>query len=266
MRYIAVKVAYTGEGFNGSQRQPYLRTVEGEIIRDLCLVCNIRPDTVDLRMAGRTDRGVNALGNVAVFNTDFGDIPTLLKALNANSERIFYRGYAEVPDDFNPRFADWREYEYILPSRGLDMDLVRKCASMFVGEHDFLRFCRPDGKPTVNTIDSITVTEGDGFIVLEFKARYYLWNMIRRISAAIYTVGAGKADISKVADALAGKEINFGLARADALTLTDTVYPDVEFNMVMGKTFFYRTDEETFRIKLRDRYYTALTGGHDERS
>lgn len=262
MRYVAVKIAYTGEGFNGSQSQPHLRTVEGDIMRDLCEVCQISPVDVELRMAGRTDKGVNALGNVAVFNSDFTDLPTLLKALNANSERVFYRGYAEVGDDFNPRFADWREYEYVLPARGLDMDLVEECAGLFVGEHDFIRFCRPDGKDTVTKIDSIKVETDGKTVVLRFKARYFLWNMIRRISAAIVTVGRGKAEISKVIDALNGEEINFGLARADALTLTDTVYPDVDFIMVDGRTFSYRTDEETFRIGLRSRYYSSLLEGH----
>lgn len=266
MRYIAVKVAYTGDGFNGSQRQPYLRTVEGDMVYDICAVCGVRADNVELRMAGRTDKGVNALGNVAVFNTDFEDFPTLLKALNANSTRVFYRGFAEVDESFNPRFADWREYEYVLPGKGLDMHRVRKCASLFVGEHDFLRFCRPDGKPTVASVDSVDVLEEDGCVILRFRARYFLWNMVRRISAAVFTVGRGRAELSDVEDALAGREINFGLARADALTLTDTVYPDVEFTMVDGTSFSGRSEEEELRIKLRNRFYSGLREGHDERS
>lgn len=258
MRYLAVKVAYTGEGFNGSQRQPYLRTVEGEIIYDLCTVLHIRPEKIDLHMAGRTDKGVNALGNVAVFNTDFEDPVVLLKALNANSERVFYRSYFETDETFNPRFADWRIYEYSIPNRNIDPKAVKECAELFVGEHDFLRFCRPDGKPTVTTIESIYVREEEGVMILSFKARYYLWNMIRRISAAIITVGRGRATPEDVKAALAGKEVNFGLARADALTLADTVYLDREFIPVDPYQFSYRTNEEDFRIALRRRYYNGL--------
>lgn len=260
MRYIAVKVAYTGEGFNGSQRQPDLHTVEGEITYDLCMILHIRPEEIDLHMAGRTDKGVNALGNVAVFNTDFEDIPTLLKALNSNSERIFYRSYAIVDENFKPRFADWRKYEYTIPKKRMDIKLVRECAELFIGEHDFLRFCRPDGKPTITTIDSITIKETKETIILEFTARYYLWNMIRRISAAIIKVGRGRSDLNDVRAALEGKEVTFGLARADALTLTDTIYLDLEFLPADATYYSYRTDEERFCIELRDRFYKYLEG------
>lgn len=265
MRYIAAKVAYTGEGFNGSQRQPYLRTVEGEIIYDLCTVLHVDPIDIDLHMAGRTDKGVNALGNVAVFNTDFEDVPTLMKALNANSERIFYRSYTIVDETFNPRFADWRVYAYTIPKKRMDLERMKECAQLFVGEHDFIRFCRPDGKPTTAKIDSIDVIEKEQTIVLRFTARFYLWNMVRRISAAIITLGRGKAELNDVISALEGKEINFGLARADALTLEDTIYVELAFTSVDPRTYSYRTDEETFCIGLRDGFYKALEED-DERS
>ena len=169
MKYLAVKVAYDGARFSGSQRQPDLRTVESDIMRDICLVLQVPPEDVDLRMAGRTDKGVNALGNLAVFNADY-DPETLLKAMNANSYSIFYRAWAEVDEDFNPRFADRRIYEYCFPDKDMDLDLARECASMFVGEHDFKRFCRPDGKPTTAKIDSIEVIKDGGIVVLRFTA------------------------------------------------------------------------------------------------
>ncbi len=258
MRYVAVKVAYIGEGFNGSQRQPNLHTVEGEIIRDLCMILHVRPEDVDLHMAGRTDKGVNALGNVAVFNTDFEDIESLMKALNANSERIFYRSYAIVEKEFNPRFADWRIYRYVIPKKNIDVQLTRECAALFIGTHDFIRFCRPDGKPTTDTIESIDVEELERYIVLTFTARYYLWNMIRRISAAIITIGRGKATLNDVIDALHGKDVNFGLARADALTLLDTVYENLDFKPVNRDTFVYRKDAEDFKTDLRTNFYKGL--------
>lgn len=258
MKNIAVKVAYRGSGFNGSQRQPYLRTVEGDIIYDLYTVLHKHPSEIDLHMAGRTDRGVNALGNVALFKTDFEDVPTLMKALNANSETIFYRSWAEVADDFNPRFADWRIYEYAIPGKNMDIKRVRECASLFEGEHDFIRFCRPEGKPTVTTIESVEVISEGNNIILRFKARYYLWNMIRRMSAAIMSAGRGKSELSDIRDALNGKEINFGLARADALVLTDTIYEEIEFTPVNTHTYSYRTEEEMFCQELNGRFLEGL--------
>lgn len=258
MKRVAVKIAYLGAGFNGSQRQPCLHTVESEIIGDICEVLRIRPDSVELCMAGRTDKGVNALGNVAVFNTGFEDVPTLVKALNSKSRRIFYRGYALVGEDFNPRFAELRIYEYVFPRKGMDPGLVRACCELFVGEHDFKRFCRPDGKPTVATVDSVSVEERGRNLVLTFKARYFLWNMIRRIAAAVMTVGSGSATLDDVRDALEGREINFGLARADALTLVDTLYPDLEFVPAERKPCAQRVGGERFNLDLRDRFYTSL--------
>ncbi len=257
---IAVKVAYRGAGFNGSQRQPQLRTAEGEIVRDICEVLRIRPAEVDLLMAGRTDKGVNALGNVAVFAVDFDDAPTLIRALNAKSRRIYYRGYAPVDAGFNPRFAERRVYEYVLPKAGLDVDLVRRCCDLFSGEHDFRRFCRPDGRTTVASIESIDVTEDERNLILTFRARYFLWNMIRRIAAAVATVGLGHAGLDDVQAALDGADVNFGLARADALTLVDTVYPGLEFIPADGRPFRQRLEQARFSLDLEDRFHRQLEG------
>ena len=69
MKRVAVRFAYLGDGFSGSQIQPEVRTVEGEMRTALHKVCGLDDDRLDLRIASRTDRGVNALGNVAVFYT-----------------------------------------------------------------------------------------------------------------------------------------------------------------------------------------------------
>ena len=177
MKRVAVRFAYLGDGFSGSQIQPEVRTVEGEMRAALHKVCGLDDDRLDLRIASRTDRGVNALGNVAVFNTGIEDPDTLLRALNAVSDGIFYTAYAEVDGDFNPRHASARSYRYVIPSEGLDIDLARECAKLFIGEHDFVRFCRPDGKPTVATVDSIDVSAEGETIVLTYRARFFLWNL-----------------------------------------------------------------------------------------
>ena len=73
MRRIAVRFAYLGDGFSGSQMQPGARTVEGEMRSALLRVCHLEGDDLGLSIASRTDKGVNALGNVAAFNTGFED-------------------------------------------------------------------------------------------------------------------------------------------------------------------------------------------------
>jgi pseudouridylate synthase I len=255
---VAIKIAYLGDDFYGSQIQPDMKTVEGDVLSDLMKICDIEEDAIDLRLASRTDRGVNALGNVAVLNSDINDPDILLKALNSVSKSIFYRSFAVVDETFNPRHAALRKYKYITPSKGLDIERMRSCAQLFVGEHDFVRFCRSEGKPTTITIDDISVTADEHLVTLDFSARYYLWNMVRRISAALISVGRGDSEIADVRSALEGQDLTFGLARADALTLTDIAYPNLDFIIPSKNMMVQRIDEENFRICMKNRFFESL--------
>lgn len=258
MRRVAVRFAYLGEGFSGSQIQPGARTVEGEMRVALDKVCGLDDSDLDLRIASRTDKGVNALGNVAVFRTGIEDPETLLRALNAVSDGVFYTAFAEVDEDFNPRHASSREYRYVLPSKDLDVDLARECAGLFVGEHDFARFCRPDGKPTVVTVDSIDVSTEGETVVLTYRARFFLWNMVRRTAAAIRAVASGHSTLDDVRSALDGNDVNFGIARADALTLTSVDYEGLTFTPSHSHVLSEKVGECAFSSDLRRGFYTAL--------
>ena len=158
----------------------------------------------------------------------------------------------------NIRHASRRRYRYILPYDGRDMDLARGCAEMFIGEHDFLRFCRPDGKPTTLTIESIDVERVDDTVILEFEAKYFLWNMIRRISAAIDRVSRGKSELDQVRRALDGEDITFGVARPDALTLVDVMYDWLSFEPCTAPIIGSRRDDHIFGCDLRRDFYRSL--------
>jgi tRNA pseudouridine38-40 synthase len=254
----AVKIAYIGGNFSGSQIQPGYRTVEGDVLSDLRAITKMSDEEIDLKLASRTDKGVNSLGNVAVFNTGIGDPGILLKALNAVSKDVFYRSIAFVEKDFNPRFADMRAYRYVLPSGGMDIPAMRRCAELFIGEHDFLRFCKPEGKPTTLVLNSVDVREEESMVILDFSARYFLWNMIRRIAAAVISVGRGDSSLSDVKNALEGKDVTFGLARPDALTLLDVFYKDVDFIVPSADLFDRRVEEEMFKDRLKNMFFTSL--------
>ena len=257
MKRLAVKIAYLGDGFTGSQIQPSSRTVEGEVLENLKLITKLDAETLDLRFSSRTDKGVNALGNAISFHTELeGHI--VLKALNSVSDGVFYRSFCEIDEDMNIRHASRRRYRYILPYDGRNMDLARECAEMFIGEHDFLRFCRPDGKPTTLTIESIDVERVDDTVILEFEARYFLWNMIRRISAAIDKVSRGKAELDQVRRALDGEDITFGVARPDALTLVDVMYDWLSFEPCTAPVIGSRRDDHIFGCDLRRDFYRSL--------
>ena len=259
MKRVAVKIAYLGEGFNGSQIQPSGRTVESEVLDKLVTVSKLTPEDLDLKFSSRTDKGVNALGNAICFNSVFTHNTTLLKALNAIGGDIYFRSVCEVPEDFNVRYATSRIYRYILPAEGLDIDLALECADIFLGEHDFARFCKPDNKPTVAKVDRIDIDVQGDIMILEFEARFFLWNMIRRMVAAIESVAKGIHDMEDVHRALDDlEEINFGVARPDALTLVDVNYDWLIFEPADQSLFEERKNEDSFVRDLRKNFFDSL--------
>jgi len=256
MRRVAVKIAYLGDEFAGSQIQPDMRTVEGEVLSSLMTIGGNEDD--NLKCASRTDKGVNALGNVIVFSTNFNDDAVLLKALNSVSRGVFYRSAATVGDDFNPRYANERIYRYILPAAGIDIRQAEQCAALFEGEHDFIRFCKPDDRETRMNMRSVKLSKMNDIIVMEFRSEHFLWNLIRRIVSAIAAVGRGYASLDDVRRALNGEPISFGIARPDALTLIDIVYENVEFVVPSAEMFDARIEEELFRWSLRKTFFDSL--------
>ena len=259
MKRVVVKIAYLGEGFSGSQIQPTGRTVESEVLDKLVLIQKLSPEEIDLKFSSRTDKGVNALGNAIIFNSIFDDNQTLLKALNAVGKDIFFKSICEVEPDFNVRYASSRTYRYVLPSEGMDMNLARQCADIFLGEHDFARFCKPDNKPTVSNIQRIDMAKNGDTIILEFEARFFLWNMIRRISSAIQTVAKGIHTLDEVHKALDDlEEINFGVSRPDALTLMDVDYDWLTFEEADPSLFTERKEEESFKTDLRRTFFESI--------
>ena len=259
MKRAAVKIAYLGKDFCGSQYQPELRTVIGDVYYDLEVIEPGKDrEWFNLKASSRTDAGVNALDNVVVFNTTFDDLTNLLKALNGASKTIFYKSYAEVDDSFNPRFADERVYRYVIPSYGIDVDRARECSKLFEGEHDFANFCKIYDKDTVVNMKSVEMEVENGYIILTFRSMYFLWNMIRKISSAIISVGRGRHTCQDVIDALNGREINFGIGRPDALTLIDVIYNDVKFITPERCPYENRLREEKFKRMLENDFLSSL--------
>ena len=127
-----------------------------------------------------------------------------------------------------------------------------------MGEHDFARFCRPDGKPTVVTINSIEVSEDGDALILTYRARFFLWNMVRRTASAIREVASGHSALQDVRDALDGRDVNFGVARADALTLTDVSYEDVVFTPSSSGVLSAKRDEGIFSAGLVGGFFRSL--------
>jgi tRNA pseudouridine38-40 synthase len=255
----AIKLAYDGRSFMGSQRQPGERTVESELISALVKIGAIESaDASRFRVASRTDRGVSALGNVVAFETDFPR-EALLRAINSAVEDVYVYGVAEVPSSFSPRRARGRWYRYIMSSRDLDISKVIECGNALQGRHDFRRFCKPEGKSTVKTLESVSVREADGIMVIDLRAREFLRNMVRRMVASMVKAGEGKASLSEVISALEGKDITFGLAPAEGLTLMDIDY-GFQFSVECPPTMSRRADEYRLDAFSRLEFADSLLG------
>lgn len=229
----ALKFAYDGTAFHGYQRQPISPTVEGEMLRAMQHTKMINdPRTAFFRSASRTDRGVSALGNVVCFSTEFRK-ENILRALSSCLDNIWVYGIAEVPEKFNPRHASQRWYRYLLKNDGHDINAMRNCCELFIGTHNFKNFSRGDGNP-VRKIDEISIEDRGYFIVLDFKAPNFLWNMVRRLVSALERISRGELELSSVKRALQGiKRIDVGLSPPENLLLVDIFYePNIEFETI----------------------------------
>ncbi len=228
---MLLKFAYDGTKFYGYQRQKNLRTVEGEILH----VLKDYGIADKIKSASRTDRGVSALGNVIRVDTDMSP-KDVIGILNSNLNDIFFHSFS--CEDVNPRFAEMRWYRYHLP-KIYNVDDLQNAANIFIGKHDFRNFTRAR-KNTTLKIKEIRVKSTDHFIVVDFFAQYYLWNLVRRIIAAMEFYASGNHFGEEVFE----KKINFGLAPPEPLILMDVIYPfpfqKVEMRERIRRRFFNR--------------------------
>ncbi len=210
---MLLKFAYDGTKFYGYQRQPDLPTVEGEILR----VLRENGIAEDMKSASRTDRGVSALGNVILIHTNM-EPRKVIGILNSNLDRIYFHSFSL--HNLNPRHAEKRWYRYHLFDFNYDLKKLKYAARMFEGEHDFKNFTRAR-KNTVVRIDKISVKKEGNMIYIDFFARNYLWNLIRRLVAAMVKYASGM----EFGEEIFEKRMNFGIAPPEPLVLMDVRYP-----------------------------------------
>lgn len=224
---VAVKVGYDGARFHGSQVQADgVRTVHSEMARAL------RDMGHDPRIlwAGRTDAGVSAAGNVAVFETHLGPA-SLLPGLSFRLDGAWAWAWVEVGAGFDPRRARRRRYRYFLRS-ALDARAVGDAMRVFEGTHDFSAFARlePDVDPR-RTVTTTRATREGPFVVIDVEGESFLWNQVRRMVAAAERVASGRVAARDVEAALRGDARgDLGTAPPEPLVLLDVEYDGVEFH------------------------------------
>jgi len=246
MARYQIILAYDGTGLSGSQRQATARTAQSELENALR---RLGWQGRSVLLAGRTDTGVHARGQVAAFDLEWNHpLDELVRALNSNLPVVMAVSAAKlVSDDFHPRFdATSRRYRYRLycqPTRdplrerfawrlwpSVDGDALQEAGKLFIGTHDFAAFGTPPrpGKSTIRTVMKAEwQNQGDEW-TFEVQAEAFLYHMVRRLVCVQAAVGQGKFPAQVIADLLEGRQrvVPAGLAPANGLTLVEVTYPE----------------------------------------
>lgn len=265
---LRLDLAYDGSGFHGWARQPGLRTVQGELERALDLV--LRAEGHQLTVAGRTDTGVHARGQVAHLDVE----PALLEAAAGRSIRphaeallrrlngvldadVRVHRVSEAPTGFDARFsALWRRYAYRVADRPealdplrrghvlawprpLDVEAMNQAAAGLLGEHDFAAFCRKrEGATTIRTLLDLRWDRDEADLaVATVRADAFCHNMVRALVGCLLAVGEGRHDPAWAAEVLrAGvRDSGVTVVHAHGLTLEEIAYPDDDLLAVQAE-------------------------------
>lgn len=248
MKRIMLVVAYDGTNYCGFQKQPNGNTIEAELNKHLS---ELFGEDIAVIGASRTDSGVHALGNVAVFDTN-ARMPgeKVSYALNQRLPAdIIIQKSMEVPLNFHPRHCDSiKTYEYSILNRNfplplernrahfvygnVDLEKMREGAKFFLGEHNFRAFSSVKAQVTsfVRTIYSLEVTKEGHWIRIKVSGSGFLYNMVRIIAGTLLDVGMGRMEPGEVEKAIASgnRELAGPTAPPQGLTLVGIEYPELE--------------------------------------
>ena len=251
---VRVDLSYDGAAFSGWAAQPGQRTVEGVLSETLGHILRL-PAPVRLTVAGRTDSGVHARGQVA-----HADLPADVWAAHADAALrrlsralppdLRVRRIGVAPDGFDARFsALWRRYAYRIcddPARAdplrrhdtlwnprhLDLAAMNEAAALLLGEHDFAAFCRKRaGATTVRALRRLEwARDVDGVAVGRVVADAFCHNMVRALVGALLPVGEGSRPVSWPARVLAAaaRDPAVRVVPAHGLSLEEVRYPEPE--------------------------------------
>ena len=213
---IAASVEYDGQNFSGWQKQPRIKTIQGEIEK---AIFSITKENIDTTAAGRTDAGVHALGQIIHYDTELRrPMKSWVKGINSflpHSIRIKWAH--EVTPDFHARFsAKGREYQYLLLNQSinsaimshycgwtfymLNLEWMKKSLLKFKGKHDFNAFRSSEcqASSSVRTISKISVRQSKNYFLFTFVADAFLQHQVRNMMGTIIKVGYGAIDADHI--------------------------------------------------------------------
>jgi tRNA pseudouridine38-40 synthase len=221
MSSVRLDIEYDGSGFRGWAKQPGLRTVQGELESALATVLR---EPVELTVAGRTDTGVHALGQVASFETEADVSEDLARSLNGvGSDDIAVTAAAVVADGFDARHdARSRTYRYRILARPspspfeqgralwwphrMDRDALEACATALLGTHDFTAFTptQTDHVRFDRDILASRWTFSDDLAQFHITADAFMRNMVRVLVGTMLEVGSSRRTLESFTQLLQG--------------------------------------------------------------
>ena len=259
---LRIDLAYDGTDFSGWAAQPGLRTVEGEISRALATVLRTGPETSPaprLTVAGRTDAGVHARGQVAHIDVTaaqlqkWGDDSRLRArklggVLKRDAPDIVIHAVTNAPEGFDARFSALRRrYEYRLRGEGarkdpltarftadvprtLDLAAMQRASDELLGLNDFTTFCKArEGATAVRDLLSFEWREtADGALAARIEADAFCHSMVRALVGAVVAVGSGRITEAELALLRKARErtSRFAVMPAHGLSLEEISYPE----------------------------------------
>ncbi|MCW2786013.1 MAG: tRNA pseudouridine synthase [Marmoricola sp.] len=257
---LRLDLSYDGTDFNGWAVQPGVRTVQGELESALDTV--LRTKGTRLTVAGRTDRGVHARGQVVHADLDeaalaqvpgrseLAPVDALLRRVNGVAGRdVRVRRVLLAPEGFDARFsAVWRRYAYRIADdptmvdplrrshvvawpRKLDVDAMNEAAELLLGLHDFAAFCkRREGATTIRSLLDLSWERVDGILVATVRADAFCHSMVRSLVGCLAVVGEGRERPEFAREVMAAGLRHPGVAVAwpHGLTLEEVGYPTDE--------------------------------------
>ena len=261
---VRLDLAYEGTGFAGWAAQPGLRTVQGELEAALAVATGrAEGEPPRLVVAGRTDAGVHATGQVAHVDLTPSQLEALtrrhagepetasvalrLTGLLAEAGDVVVHRSTLAPTGFDARFgAVFRRYRYRIADglaardplerrrtlhhpRALDDDRIRAAGAGMIGLHDFGAYCRPrPGATTIRELQSLEWRRDDGGVLIaEVRADAFCHSMVRALVGASIAVGSGRIAPERMAALLEDpvRSNEFAVAPAHGLTLVEVGYP-----------------------------------------
>jgi len=228
--YLA-RLFYMGDNYYGSQMQPGLKTVQGELINAVSKWSGEAHSSHTIQLSGRTDRGVHSLGQLVMITTDKRfSIDGINKHL---PEDIVLWARAQAPEGFRPRSgALMRHYRYFLDEswNNINQNRIREAISLVVGSNDFNFLSKPDERRnTVTTVLNVSIGEVSNLKFLDVYGTSFLWKFVRKVVTLLTAIGLEQIKPETILEILDGskKTVRGGIEPAppENLVLMETIVP-----------------------------------------